>query len=172
MSIRLMIKEWVNSGELIFLTPLLDFIPIRREIFVSKEILEALDGPWASRTDEKNAGRARALLDRFTEGAKISVRLPPSRDVTAQLALLEGAKDQVWEFRCCESTPQIRIFGHFADKDLFVAFFLVNRNDIPTYADFHPLKEECKRRWRKYFPTYPTRVGSEADDYVSNCVSV
>jgi hypothetical protein len=99
------------------------------------------------------------------------VRLPPSKKVTAYLALLQDAKDEVWEFRCRDPNPQIRIFGRFAEKDLFIAFIKRNRPELSN-DEYQPVMEECKRHWRTLFPSYNPHHGSSADDYVSNCFSV
>jgi hypothetical protein len=172
MSIRETIRDWHRSGELFLLSPAIPSTPSIRWIFTSKEVFEAVHGPWSSEKEQKNMMRARATFDAFISGQKISVRLPPSKNVTAQLAQLEEANDEVWEFRCREPSPQVRVFGRFAEKDLFISFIKRNRDEFESNNDFLPVMEECKRHWRTFFPSYNPYRGSTADDYVSNCVSV
>lgn len=172
MSIREMIREWNKSGELCLLAPMFPSTERVRWVFVSKELYRAFHGPWVSSDEEKNMMRARATLDAFTSGQRIGVRLPPSKNVAAQLALLEDRRDEVWEFRCRDPNPQMRIFGRFAEQNLFVAFIKKNRDEFKSNDDFQPVMEECKKHWRTLFPTYNPHRGSSAHDYVSNCFPV
>jgi len=167
-----MIREWRASGDLRLLTPAIPSTACVRWVFVSKALFDAFHGPWATTGEEKNMMRARATMDAFTSGQRISVRLPPSKNVSAQLALLEDARDEVWEFRCRDPDPQMRIFGRFAEPDLFIAFIKRNRDEFKSNDDFQPVMEECKRHWRTYFPSYTPYRGSSAHDYVSNCYPV
>ncbi len=151
------------------LPPALPSGPATRWIFCSKEVWKSINGPWESSKDQANMGRARGTLDAFTTGLRINVRIPPSKNVRAHLALLEDAEEEVWEFRCRDPDPQIRIFGRFAEKDLFVAFLTRSKPEVVTDSDYLVAKEEGKRQWRTFFPSYSPHTGKSPDDYVSNC---
>jgi hypothetical protein len=169
MSIRHIIREWERGGDLKLLPPVLPSDPLRRAIFCNQEVWSALHGPWATAAERNNMSLARAELDNFVVGRLISVRLPPSKDVKARLALLEDAHEEVWEARCREPSPQVRIFGRFAERDLFIAFIKRNRDDVD---EFFAEKELTKRLWRTLFPSYNPHTGIKADDYVSHCFPV
>jgi hypothetical protein len=155
-----------------FLAPALASIPCARHIFATKEVCDAVLGPWTDAKIEARFGRARAYLDTFTSGDLMSVRMPPSRSARAMIALLEDAKDQVWEIRVRDPRPGTRIFGRFAEKDVFLALNVGFREKYKTDADWTPDIEKCKRTWRTYFPTYKPLSGGKADDYISNSFSV
>lgn len=129
-----------------------------------------LDGPHPDDRARTLAGRARAALDAFSEGRMISVRLPPSKNVRAQLALLEPAGDEVWEFRIRNDRPQLRIFGHFAEKDLFVALTHAQRDAIITDEDWEKQKQRCRKEWNRFLSPFNPHTGQTADDYVSDAV--
>lgn len=164
-----MIQEWERSGELKLLTRQLPSDSSSRWVFCSKEVFDGLHGPWTTLGEATNMGRARGTLDAFITGRLVSVRVPPSKNVRAHLALLDDASEEVWEFRCRDPNPQIRIFGHFAEKDTFIAFLIRRKPDVVTDDEYLVAKEECKRQWRTYFPSYQPFSGSSAHDYVSNC---
>lgn len=169
MSIRLMIREWVKDGALTLLPPTISSDSAVRWIFCSKEVWTALNGPWRSTDEQSNMGRARGALDAFVTGKIIAVRLPPSKNIRAHLAMLSEAEEEVWEFRCRDPSPQVRIFGRFADKDTFIALLSKYKTELANDDDYLAAKEDCKREWRVYFPSYPPHTGTQADDYVSNC---
>jgi hypothetical protein len=172
MSIREFINNCVEGGELFLLSPALESTPRVRHIFATKEVCDAVFGPWIDGKVEARFGRARAYLDTFMSGDLMSVRMPPSRSVHAQIALLEDDKDQVWEIRVRDPRPGIRIFGRFSEKDVFLALTIGLREKYKTEADWVPDIERCKKIWRTYFFTYKPLSGSQADDYISNSFSV
>lgn len=172
MSIRGSINQWVQSGDLMLLAPALASTPCIRHIFATKEVSDAVFGPWSDAKIEARLGRARAYLDTFISGDLMSVRMPPSKSVSAQIALLEDAKDQVWEIRVHDPKPGVRIFGRFAEKDVFLALTIGFRENYKTNADWVPAIERCKRTWRTYFPTYTPLSGLQPDDYISKSFSV
>lgn len=167
MSIRETIKSFVDTGELHLLEPILDYVSPVRWIFVNDEVFKEFNPPWESDKREKNIARARQLLDQFSEGGLISVRMPPSKNTKAQLALLSDASDEIWEFRSVEPDPQIRIFGRFAEPNVFIALAIRNKPDAATDDQYFEIREKCKREWRIYFPSYNPHTGNSANDYLS-----
>jgi hypothetical protein len=172
MSIRDMIREWVRHGELCHIPPLSPSDSARRSLFCSAELWTAFRGPWESEEERKCIGHVLPALDAYVTGLRIMVRFPPSKNRKALLALLEDEEEEVWEFRCRDPSPQIRIFGRFADRDLFIAFTKKTKRECHTDDDYHQAKEECKRKWRSLFPSYNPYKGNRPDDYVSDCVLI
>ena len=84
------------------------------------------------------------------------------------LALLEPSIDEVWEFRT--EKPGIRVFGRFAEYNIFVALNTELRENID--ADFAREKEECKRLWRHFFQSYKPLHGTAISDYIDNFTQV
>jgi hypothetical protein len=114
MSIRATIRDWERNGDLVLMPPILPFESLKRAVFCSQDVWLAFDGQ-DSRGEKSNMGRARATLDAYVTGKRVAVRLPPSKNVKADLALLEAPLEEIWEFRCTSAKPQIRVFGRFAE---------------------------------------------------------
>lgn len=151
---------WVKERELFeFQSQMPGTLPLRR-MFVSKDLNAA---PW----HQERYGLLRADLDRFTEGAMISIRLPPSKDVQAYLAFLEPVSDRVWEIRSTKPEPQLRVFGHFATTDTFVALMWNERTKLVDQEDWSFAIKECQAEWRRLFPAYEPLAGTNVYDYVS-----
>ena len=127
-------------------------------------------GLWDSTECQIRYARARAVVDAFIGGLRIAARYPPSRSAKAQLALLDPSEEQVWEFRSREPKPGVRVFGRFSELDVFVALKTKLRENID--ADFTQEKEQCKREWRRLFPTYPPHKGDSLYDYLTNYYEV
>ncbi len=119
MSILIDIQHRVTEGRLTKLIPIMSNVHVR-QIYLSAEVKSFMDGPWPTKKDENKAGRTRAILEDFVTGAEVVGRLPPSKNVHTVIALLEPASEEVWEFRIGEPKPGVRIFGRFADKDIFI----------------------------------------------------
>lgn len=167
-----MIKEWVKGGELTLVVPLIPSLPTVRYVFGSGEVMGGLDGPWDSACEEERFGRARAAVDTFISGTLISARMPPSRNVSAQIALLDEAREEVWEMRVRAPRPGVRVFGRFSERDCFIALTVANKEELVTNESYRREMERCKREWKRLFPSYEPLHGEVADDYISNVTVV
>ena len=172
MSIRTVIQAWAETGELDLLQPALVSSSRERWVFGSREVRAALLGPWECIENEVRLSRARAAIDTFIGGGWMSARMPPSKSVRAQIALLEPASDKVWEFRSRDPKPGVRIFGHFAEKDHFVALTVAFREQLDTEEDWRREIERCKRQWRTFFSSYKPMSGADVHEYATNLLSV
>jgi hypothetical protein len=168
MSIRDVISEWVQTGELALLYPAFDAVPMVRYVFITDEVAMGLFGPWSNSGEENRFGRARAHIDAFISGDLISARMPPSKSVSAHTALLDDRKHEVWEMRARDPSPGVRIFGRFSEKDTFIALTWAFREQLETDGDWDAEIERCKKKWRLYFQTFPPFSGSDAHAYISN----
>jgi hypothetical protein len=184
MSIRDSIAELVQEKRLRELKPIMDSDPIRRTMIISTEIVDLLDGPWDSPQWEVRCGYLRATLEAFVKGQEIAICLNPFKAQKAYMGRLNKPTDEVWDIRCIDPSPGIRIFGRFAERDVFIGLLWSPRSvDIPASQRL-PLgpKEsiqwknailECKSEWRKLFPAYLPIHGDETREYVStNFLSV
>jgi hypothetical protein len=165
------------------LTPLLPSVPgdsVERHMFISREIRALLDGPWPSRASEVRCGKLRAELETFVVGHQMNVCLRPYEAQEADMGRLDRPADEVWDFRACES-PGLRVFGRFADLDVFIALTCWPRSvgipwiDRPFLGarDSQEWKDaitECKFEWRKMFFNYQPISGEDVHDYISENV--
>jgi hypothetical protein len=167
-----MVNELVRTGDLFHMQPAVPSTPCGRHVFASQEVRDALVGPWADAGKEDRLGRARALLDAFTEELRISVRMPPSTSRKAQLALLQPRHHEVWEFRAREPNPGVRIFGRFTERNHFVALTYGFREEFKEQSDWDRAIENCKHKWGILFPVHPPHKGNDPGDYLTNAFLV
>lgn len=116
---------------------------------------------------DEQFGYLRALMERFVSGGRISMRMPPSKNVDAQFALLSPEPERVWELRSRESNPQLRVFGHFAKTDTFVALTWDQRSNLDSPEAWSFAIKECQSQWRKLFVAYEPFAGTNPHDFVS-----
>ena len=173
MSIQYLIDAWVATpGGLCLMQPALQSTKRERVVFASPEVVSALLGPWENADIENRMGRARAQVDTFIAGTRMSVRMPPSRSARAQIALLDPSQKEVWEIRARDPRPGVRIFGRFSEKDHFLALTIALREEFENNWDFSPMIEKCRRSWRMYFNNFPPHTGTLPNDYVSKSFPV
>ncbi len=169
MSIYDELRARVNEGRLVLLPP--PDIPgsmLMRQLYISNSIQSLLDGPWKNDEWEERCGLLQSDLDHFVTGDMIAGRMPPSKSIKAYLAQLDSTTDNVWEIRSVHPNPQLRLFGHFAGKDCFVALICKKRPCLDTEVKWRDAVEECKTAWRNLFPSYDVPIlGGTIHDYVS-----
>lgn len=177
MSIRDEIKYRVGECRLAELRPAMIGDPVRRHMFVSSEIQELLDGPWPFQQARKRCFELQAELETFVRGDQIGICLEPYKAGKAEFGRLNRPADEVWDFRAVKE-PGLRIFGRFAEKDIFIALTCWPRSRpldwigrpplLHAYSrEFRDAIEGCKAEWRKLFHTYLPISGGHASDYVS-----
>src|SRR5437016_499064 len=105
-------------------------VPIR-QMFVSTSIQSLIVGPWTDQAWEDRCNELRADLDMFTDGhSVITVAQKPFERKTSYLKRLYPERDEVWEIRSVDPSPQLRVFGRFAQNDLFIALTWELRSDL------------------------------------------
>jgi hypothetical protein len=165
MSIEDITREWERDGSLVVLKPFLKSTEMVRYVIATKEVNDEICGPWDTRELEIRYSRVRTVIDAFIGGLRIAARWPPSKSIKANLALLDPADEQVWEFR----SPRpggIRVFGRFANINVFVALGTELREEIDD--DFTREKEACKRAWRRFYPSYDPLNGQDLADFLTD----
>jgi hypothetical protein len=136
-----------------------------RTVFVSEEVREIVEPPFPWHWVGLRHQSARALLDGFTLGEYITVAEDPfDKPGYAILARVAPVTDEVWDFRCFDPKPGIRIFGRFAELDTFVALTYDYRENI---EDLSEQGRECCAAWDKVFEGLPPHKGSTLDAYLS-----
>lgn len=184
MSIRDSIGELIDDGRMYEMSPALDSDQIRRTMIISQEIHDLLNGPWCDASWERRCFRLRATLQYFVMGKRIGVCLSPFEAAKAYMGRLHKVEDEVWDIRAIDPNPGIRVFGRFAEKDVFVAFLWSPRSVEVPASQRLPLGDkdsiqwkqaikECKAEWRKVLPSYAPIHGGHPSDYIgSNFFSV
>ena len=139
-----------------------------RELFVSEEVYRAVQPPWEPAELGARLARMRAYLDAWTEGRLISITDHPYRKPKPTfMARIDPAPDEVFDIRCLDPNPGMRVMGCFGDKDLFVALTYAWREDLATVRDWRNEREACKAAWRRLFPAYQPYSGATLHDYIS-----
>jgi hypothetical protein len=168
-TIREAINAHVGQGSLFCLTPefLSDETP--RAMFVSREVMEIVDGPpWPNSRDGRRYARLRGLFDAFTGGDFITVAADPFRkDACAILARVHPIAHEIWDFRCLDPAPGIRSLGCFAEQDAFVALTWNFRENLQAAAAWNAEIRLCKNEWQGLFGPLPPHAGKSLDEYVS-----
>ena len=184
MSIRGEIGKRIAEGRLFALEPVIEGDPVTRTMLISPEIRDLLSGPWEGVSVERRAGRLRADLERFIKGQQIGLCLIPYKAATAYMGRLDRPEDEVWDIRSVDPTPGLRVFGRFAEVDVFVALHWAPRSKElcwsekkalgkGTSLEWHFAILECHEQWEALFPGCPPVHGDNVRDYVSaNAFSV
>lgn len=162
MSLHERIQELEGEGALVALRPRAFRAPIRRALFVSAELDERLRGPWQSSAEEERWVRLEADLAMFVEGALIVV--------PDYMKRLHPSQDEVWEILSRKPRPSIRVFGRFAEADVFVALTWAERRALGGLGDraWRDAILACKTAWKKLFLTYEPLRGETLDAYITD----
>lgn len=171
MSIRDEINNRISEKRLFVLPPLLSSDPVKRHMFVSKEVYTAVDpASWHRGDDTHRLGRLRADLDAFTTGQLIAVAEDPyKKPNSTYIARTDPITDDVWDIRSRDPRPGIRVLGGFVETDAFVSITFDYRTNLggPGSKEWRDFIERCKAQWRVLFGTYPRHRGDEIHDYIS-----
>lgn len=178
MSIRGEIRERIAEGRLFALEPVIERDQVSRTMLISREIKDLLSGPWEDVHIERRAGRLRADLERFLKGQVVGLCLTPYEAASAYMGRLDQPKDEVWDIRSVDPSPGLRVFGRFAEVDIFIALLWVPRSKHLCWSERKPLGDrhslewqlaiiECQQKWEELFPGYSPVHGDNVNDYVS-----
>ncbi len=166
MSIREELAARCEEGRLRLVPPLL---PGRhdRVLYVVEELHEEILA--AAVGTDSAAYRVGQLLrdfDRFSSGGHIVVGY--RKENSCFMKPLDPIVEEVWEIRSRDPRPALRVFGRFAEQDVFVVTHKVWRHEIAdNQIEWDREIRRCKAIWRQLFPTYPPLTGSKVSDYFS-----
>ena len=172
MSIRDTINDRIEEERLFRLELVVPDAPIERTMLVTPGIRRLFVGPWADTRERERFGRLRADLEMFVEGGVIAVALEPYRAKAAYMGRLADPSDEVWDIRSRDPKPGLRVFGRFAEQDVFVALHWDVRKE---YGDrncelWDWVIGQCKADWVNLFHPHPAISGSDIHDYISSNV--
>ena len=173
MSIERLLKERLDDGDLVKVTPIRGG-PEARVVYATVDVFAQLEPATASSEYAASSGHLRKWLDGFTTGKRIVVGSRRSRK--CDMKQLEPTTNEVWEIRK-QDQPSMRVFGRFIAKDAFVAtnvelvsnLFSVEWivKGLSRWPIWNREIRNCKAIWRRLFVTYPPHTGSSLDDYLS-----
>lgn len=148
----------------------------RRRILATPEVMTQIDGRHGG-TDRRLIVQLRADLDDFIGGQPITVGGPRHRHAYMKPMVRDKnhrgfGGHEVWEIRSRDPKPGIRVFGRFAQPDVFVATNLEARTMLGAFGSLEWRREirRCKHAWNAIFGTRQPLVGEEINDYVSEQV--
>ena len=143
-----------------------------RVIYLARTVFDELMGPWSDASTATQMGMLRADLDRFLEGGRIIVGHRRSRH--AYMKRLDPGRDEVWEIRSRDPSPELRLFGRFAETDLFIGTACLNRDYLgeDNSRQWRDEMIRCITDWRNLFHPYPPIRKRPLNEYLSsNAVS-
>lgn len=154
----------VQLGRLRPLVPFSRRARLLRTLLVTDAIWDVLHGYRFDQIDENRLGTLRADLELFVTSEEIAPHY---------LFWLTPKDDLVWEIRSVADDPSLRILGHFAGQNIFVALSLEERPELGGWnsESWKRAIRTTKQRWGSIFPSYPTHSGVEPDEFFTGALS-
>jgi hypothetical protein len=119
--------------------------------------------------DGSRHANLRDFLDGFSMGDPLTVsEYPHAKPSDVMLSRVDPVETEIWSFRCLYPPPGVRVLGHFAAKDCFVALGWNYRENIDGNEGWDDIIKECKSVWRDLFGDLPPHQGSYVSDYLSS----
>lgn len=100
-----------------------------RAIYLSLNVQKLLDTKSSDIGNDQKAG-IYARLNRFVEGARLSVSTDEIGDGKGDIKCLKGYDKKLFQLRFYDVAPQYRMLGVFPQFDVFLAFCLLLREDL------------------------------------------
>lgn len=146
----------------------------KRALYVTASFFRELSHPGSAIDFFGQKFSVSALFTRWLNGSPLSIRLH-DRAFQAELARLEPPPEEIWEMRITVPRPQLRVFGRFAERDVFVAMFAINRDRLGRAFSANGRKNqswqgamyECEAIWNGILGGAEPFRGQSASDYVS-----
>jgi len=169
MSIRDVIKYRCNEQRL-FPVEAAPGDTVYRSLYISQEIKNLIETDWPTALERHRTVSLQLDLERFVSDQHITVaRYVMHARPAALLAQLYPPAEEVWEIRSVDPVPSLRVFGRFAEKDVFVALRWQHRGILgkTDSSEWDFLMKFCQHDWRCLVHPYPPHSGSYPHDYVT-----
>lgn len=176
MSITVQVQSLVNAKRLHYVEPLDASLEVKRVMVVSDEVQKLLDGPWSTGSLARRANRLRADLEMFVRGQVLGISMTPYKHKSAYMGLLDPPERGFWDIRSRDPQPGLRVLGHFAEVDLFVAMIwhprsvdVDGRTPLGTSRglNWEIAKLQCEDAWKDLFPNHLPKTGEKIGDFIS-----
>lgn len=175
-SIGLALRGAISAGLLFELKPSFVSDPVERVMLLHS----AVDHFLHRQAHHSRIGRLRGDLESFVMGQEIAISAVPHEHRTAYMGILDPKREGIWEIRSRDPNPGMRVFGHFACKDTFVALgvSLRSRND-QRWPELVPLGNRDSleyqlaqigviEKWKSLFPQFAPLTGDDVSVLLSD----
>lgn len=157
------ISDSVSSGKVF------DFDPVSetpRKLYLSEEVASGLFAPPTQDLDGIRRARAQAVLEDFVDGGFVTVAEDPfDKDRKAIMARVSRIEWEIFDFRCLDPEPGIRVLGCFVAIDEFVALTWDYREEFD--GSWPEQVERCRSSWSELFGSVLPHSGAQLDAYLS-----
>jgi len=152
MSISDEIRARVSEARLFPVKPKNRGRAVLRYLFITDEIRSAIESPPngdVARFAELHADLVSFVVDKYVSPDYLWLLSPP--------------RDGVWEIRSRRVEPQIRVFGQFAERNIFIGLTYNYRSELGAYDDSNWNYEirRAKSRWKDLFPGYGPKLSTD-----------
>lgn len=174
MSIQSEIRKHVTAGDLFVWQHAIASQQCPRCILVDKEMYEGFDEEyWEEPKHSYRLHSLRADLDHYIGGGEVAVGWHPfDKDDSAFMARTHHIERGVWDIRSRDPKPAIRVFGAFAEVDVFVALHWEYRTSLSTTRDWFNAIENALVRWANLFPDHAPHSGDNLHDFFSDSATI
>jgi len=172
MSIVDEIKTHCDNGNLFHLLPIEPGRSVERDVFVSKEIWDFLDGNDADVKLQQVGARAYRRLESFVCGNAVVLGMNPlQKDRTSLIARNDPTSDGVVDVRINDPQPAVRIFGCFATRNVLVLLLRRTRQEL-AQKGFASSIRLCRRQWDHLFSSCTPLVSEDPHDYITGTFDI
>lgn len=142
-----------------------------RLILVTTDVWRFLHGPWDGNDEVIGGNELHETLRFISEGGRVMVG--SGKDRACHFKELSMAAPRVWEIRTRQPRPGYRLFGMFAETDIFIGTNYSDRLSLGNErsTEFKAAIRASKASWRSLFNTYPPKVGDSVTDYIKENVT-
>jgi hypothetical protein len=134
-----------------------------RTVLLSREAANFIDCAQGIRPAWHNvSGQTAVLFDRFIAGKEIGFGMDPRSHYGALVARNSPIEDGICDFRVMNPQPSVRVFGGFAEQDLFIAMTYQIRTRLP----FNLAVRRASQQWARLFPDHKPVTATTVDEYV------
>lgn len=166
MTTELILKKLVEEGKLRLFEPYLREGEVHvREIFMTNDLWKHIEEYIPTKYGLEYQVKVEQHLASFINGNKIR----SGKDIKE----LKPFGNGVWEFKISDA-PESRIFGGFIEQDVFIAFYMKERNNIAVKdfdRSFKSFTDLVKNQWRILFNNKPRLLSSNINKLITNGVT-
>ncbi len=154
-------KDLIESGILVPVKSLATWEGEPRAFLLTKDLAKQVAAGRAD-PDRKIAARWAKLdadMAHFVEGGYVNWGL---------MKWLDPKKQEVWELRSVRPKPSIRVFGRFAEPNVFIGTNLAYRGNLKAKwsTEFWNAIFECEKIWKSFTKNNPFS-GEKYTDYIT-----
>lgn len=168
---RTILSERAQSEELILWLPQFAGDARERTLFITAEVNDEFDeDTWADSSLAYRYGQLIGDFDRYVTGDTIPIGFDPyDKGDNSFMARIDPPEYGIWDIRSVAPSPAIRVFGAFAETDVFIALITRLRKDLGGKGSREwALARECAiAKWDNLFPGHPRLLGGTISDFIS-----